>query len=162
MFGNYCRIMKNILYLFITLFVQSYSNKTYQKFDYNYSKNPWINAFKDQLFFASLKEGFNSDSIFTLLKKKDAFNPYDWLSLDELEKAKALGKDLVKKITPHLMCEDWTPGMNYYMANALHYYNSRELDSIARVYYKQHLKKDKQWWKCKIKFTSLPQANNLW
>jgi hypothetical protein len=44
---------------------------------------------------------------------------------------------------PAVMCDECKPGMKYYMANALHYYKSRELDSVAHVYYKIHLKLDK-------------------
>ncbi|MFD1256139.1 hypothetical protein ACFQ3S_04980 [Mucilaginibacter terrae] len=121
----------------------SCSHVSYPKFDYNNGPNSWINTFKDEVFFASLREGYKNDTIFKMIEKKDAFNPYDGLSLKALQKAKQLGKALVNKMPPPAMCEGCTPGMNYYMANALHYYNSKELDSIARIYYKIHLKEDK-------------------
>jgi hypothetical protein len=135
--------MKKSFYLFAAFCLFSCSNKTYPRFDYNISKNPWIDAFKDHVFFAGLKESYKSDSIITLLQKKDAFNPYDGLSLRALQKAQELGINLVKKMPPPSMCEGCTAGVNYYMATALHYYNSRELDSIAKVYYKEHLREDK-------------------
>lgn len=34
--------------------------------------------------------------------------------------------------------------MNYYMANALHFYNSKQLDSIAIQEYKKYLKQMKE------------------
>ena len=122
------------------------SNKPYQRFDYNISKNPWIDAFKDQVFFSSLKESYKSDSIFKLIEKKDAFNPYDGLSPDAFNKARALGIQLVKNMPPPSMCEYCKGDMNYYMAIALHYYKSEELNRLARTEFKKHLKEDKEVW----------------
>ena len=130
----------------MVLFFSSCLTTSYPKFDYNISRNPWIDAFKDQVFLSSLKESYKSDSIFSLIAKKDAFNPYDGLSLEAINKAKELGASLVKNMPPPVMCDDCKPGMNYYMANALHYYNSRELDSIANAEFKRHKIKDKTDW----------------
>jgi hypothetical protein len=93
--------MKKSFYLFAAFCLFSCSNKTYPRFDYNISKNPWIDAFKDHVFFASLNESYKSDSIITLLQKKNAFNPYDGLSLKALQKARELGINLVKKCLLH-------------------------------------------------------------
>ncbi|MFA6087022.1 hypothetical protein [Mucilaginibacter sp.] len=131
--------MKNKILMLIALTViLGCSPTAYPKFDYNNGPNPWVNAFKDQVFFASLRESYKNDTIFSLIERKDALNPYDGLSLEALQKAKQLGKDLVKKMPPPAMCDGCTAGMNYYMANALHYYNSRDLDSIAKSEYKKY------------------------
>lgn len=127
----YEREIKTKLFIFLTVFLAGCTNNIYSKFDYNISTNPWIDAFKDQFFFACLGESYQNDTLFKIIEKKDAFNPYDGLSLEALQKARELAKNLVKNMPPPSMCEGCTPGMNYYMANALHYYNSRELDSIA-------------------------------
>ncbi|WP_417353294.1 hypothetical protein [Flavobacterium alkalisoli] len=113
----------------------------YEKFDYNVSSNPWIVAFKDQAFFSCLRESYsNNDTIFKLIEKRDAFNGYDNLGLNNITLAKELGKKIVVEMPPPSMCEGCTEGMNSYMANCLHYYNSRELDSIAHVEYEKYIK----------------------
>lgn len=132
--------MKQIILICISLLLFSCSNKNYQKFDYNISANPWIDAFKDQVFFASLKESYQDDSIFKLMEKKDAFNTYDGLSTDAIIKARALGLQLIKNMPPPVMCENCGPGKNYYIANALHYYNSKELNEIAIAEFKKYRK----------------------
>ncbi len=115
------------------------------KFDYNQSEKPWIDAFKDRVFFAALKDAYKTDTlIFHLIEQKDALNPYDGLSLDEMKRAEELGKSLIQKMPPPAMCENCPPDMNYYMATSLHYYNSWELDSIARKLYKKRVRYDKK------------------
>ena len=100
-----------------------------------------MDVFKDQVFFAALVEAYKSDSlIFKLIKEKDLFNPYDGIDLEEMQKATGLGKNLIRNIPPPSMCENCPDGMNYYMASSLHYYHSRELDSIAKTYYRLHMK----------------------
>jgi hypothetical protein len=79
-----------------------------------------------------------------MISKKDAFNPYDGISKQALDKAANVGIRLIRNMPPPIMCEGCTTGMNYYMANALHYYNSYELDSIANAEYKKHLQEDKR------------------
>ena len=132
-------------YLFIIAIglLTSCSSNLYHHFDYNRSNNPWMDAFKDRVFFTALKDPYSSDSsIFQLIEKKDAFNPYDGLSLKEMQIANELGTSLIKNMPSPSMCENCSDGMNYYMATALHYYNSRELDSIAKKYYKLHIEND--------------------
>lgn len=130
--------MKKIVILLL-LFC-SCSKSTYQNFDYNKSKNPWITAYKDNVFFACLKESYKNDSIFKLIEKKDALNPYDGLNAEDLNKTKKLGIDIIKKIPKPSMCENFKEEVNYYMSNCLHYYNSKELNSIAKKAYKDYLK----------------------
>jgi hypothetical protein len=72
--------------------------------------------------------------------KKDALNPFDGLTLYEIQKAEELGKQVIKNMPPPAMCEGCTEGMNYYMAVSLHYYNSKELDIIAKNIYRRHPK----------------------
>lgn len=132
-------------YISITiLLLSSCSKNSYQKFDYNKSDNPWIEAFKDNVFFACLKESYKNDTIFKLIDNRDAFNPYDGLSLDDLNKTKELAKKLVNNMPKAAMCENCKEGENYYMSNSLHYYASKELDSIAKEEYKNHLKMQKK------------------
>ena len=116
--------------------LSSCSRNVYPHFDYVRSQNPWINAFKDRVFFSALREAYKSDSlIFKLLEKKDALNPYDGLSLIDLKKADEIGEELVKNMPQPFMCEGCQTGMNYFMATSLHYYSSQELDVIAKRHY---------------------------
>lgn len=139
--------MKILLtFLMVVQLSYSYSQvKHSTHFDYNNSENPWIDAFKDRVFFSALKEAYKTDTlIFKLIEKKDALNPYDGLSPDEMKKAESLGEALIKKIPPPAMCENCPAGMNYFMATSLHYYISRELDSIAKKLYKKRIKGNKK------------------
>lgn len=138
--------MKYIIIILIVC-LSSCNKNSYQRFDYNKSNNPWVEAFKDNVFFAILKEGYKNDTIFRLIEKKDAFNPYDNLSPDALDQIKELAKDLIKNMPKPAMCENCKDGENYYMANALHYYASYELDSIANEAYKKQMRLDKELYK---------------
>jgi hypothetical protein len=130
-----------IVYILLMGVITSCSSISYPKFDYNYSSNPWIGNFKDQVFFSALRAAYKNDTtLFNLIEKRDAFNPYDGLSLDALNMARSLGTSLIKNMPPPAMCEECEDGMNYYMATALHYYNSKELDLIARAEYKKYVK----------------------
>jgi len=130
--------MKYITLIFFTLILNSCSSQNkYEHFDYQNGPNAWINAFKDQMFFACLRESYSNDSIYKMIEKHDALNPYDGLNLESLDKAKALGKSIIKNIPPPAMCESCNNGENYFMADCLHYYKSRELDSIAHTEFKK-------------------------
>ncbi|WP_276359132.1 hypothetical protein [Daejeonella sp. H1SJ63] len=136
-----------LLFVFISVMIfASCANRHYPRFDYNTSKNPWIVAFKDRTFFLILKESYTNDSIIKLIGKEDAFNPYDALSPEAFAKAKILSTAFVKNMPPPLMCEGCKGNQNYYMANALHYYTSRDLDSIAHALYKKYRRSNKKIW----------------
>ncbi|MGC4129390.1 MAG: hypothetical protein QM564_07475 [Bergeyella sp.] len=137
--------MKNIVFIFILTII--YSCSTLESFNYNQSKNPWENAFKDHVFFKCIKESYKNDSIiFRKLTTPDLFNPYDGISIEEIKLAEKIGKEIITKIPPPKMCEECNKGENYYMANCLHYYKSKNLDSIAKKLYKEKMKQDKKIW----------------
>ncbi|MFZ1358007.1 MAG: hypothetical protein WAS28_05940, partial [Saprospiraceae bacterium] len=52
--------------LFVLVACSSNKNK-FETFDYQKSNNPWITAFKDQVFFSSLRESYQNDTIFDLI-----------------------------------------------------------------------------------------------
>ena len=128
--------------MLLIVIIVSYCNvKIYKKFEYNFSDNPWINAFKDRVFISSLKEAYKTDTIiFNHIEQKDALNPFDGLTLLEMRKADQIGLVLIHNMPPPAMCEGCKSGMNYFMATLLHYYNSRELDKLTRRLYKEHKK----------------------
>ncbi|MCD0466251.1 hypothetical protein [Flavobacterium sp. ENC] len=129
-------------YILILLCFCSCGKNSYEKFSYTKSNNPWITAYKDNVFFACLKESYKNDSIYELIEQKDALNPYDGLSLKALNETRKMGQNIVKNMPKPKMCENCKEGENYYMSNCLHYYASRELDSIAKSAYKEHLKNE--------------------
>ncbi len=135
--------MKLILILIIILVFNACSYKQFVAFNYEQAENPWIDAFKDRVFFTSLRSAYKSDTLFRYLEKKDAFNPFDGLSADAESIADSLGKKLMRNIPPPKMCEGCKGDQNYYMATALHYYKSVELDAIARSEFKKHIKQEK-------------------
>lgn len=135
--------MKKLIFTFcliVLLSLFSCSKYIYSNFNYNKSKNPWTDAFKDRVFISSLKESYkNNKLIFELIEKKDALNPYDGLSYEALEKATLIGIKLITEMPPPTMCDDCNKDQNYYIATALHYYKSKQLDSIAIVEFKKFL-----------------------
>ena len=108
--------MKNISLVIFAIVICSCSTSNSNKFDYNKSKNAWLDAFKDQAFFACLRESYKNDSIFKLIEKEDAFNPYDDLNPEAITIAKNNGKNVSENIPPPAMCENCNEGENYYMA----------------------------------------------
>lgn len=64
--------------LFVLVACSSNKNK-FETFDYQKAIIPGSIAFKDQVFFSSLRESYQNDTIFDLIGKKDAFNTYDGL-----------------------------------------------------------------------------------
>ena len=121
------------LFVLFVLVASSSNKNKFETFDYQKSNNPWITAFKDQVFFSSLRESYQNDTIFDLIGKKDAFNTYDGLDLENIALAKSLAKNMVNNIPIATMCEGCGKDQKYFMANCLHYYQSRELDSIAHA-----------------------------
>ncbi|MBK9024102.1 MAG: hypothetical protein IPL69_09060 [Saprospiraceae bacterium] len=53
---------------------------------------------KTKCFFSSLRESYQNDTIFDLIGKKDAFNTYDGLDLENIALAKSLAKNMVNNI----------------------------------------------------------------
>jgi hypothetical protein len=128
--------MKKIILIGVALII-SVGCKTkykYPKFDYNNGPNPCLNAFKDKVFFSILQESYKGTDAIKEINKKDVGNPYDGI-YDPilLKKIDSIGKDFVKKVPPPSLCSECTKGQNYFMAQALHFYRSRELDSVAKV-----------------------------
>ena len=139
--------MKHFFLLLIpVLLLSSCGAHKGEKFDYTISANPWIDCFKDQVFFAALKEAYKENGLYEQITKKDALNPYDGLNLEAIQMARALGTNLIKNIPPPAMCESCEAGENYYMAVALHYYASADLDAIAQSEYKKQLSADKAYY----------------
>jgi len=102
----------------------------------------WIDNFKDEVFYACLREGYKNDTIFKLIGKKDLFNISEINDFSEMDSARVLGRRIINKMPPpyiHIDDKDIT-GMNFISATCLHYYASRELDSIAKRAYKEHTK----------------------
>ncbi len=129
--------MKRIIWLIVAVVITFTSCKTrykYPKFDFNNGPNPCINAFKDKVFFTILRECYKGTDAFKEINKRDAGNPYDGIySLELFKKIDSIGKDFAKKIPPPSLCDECTKEQNYFMAQALHFYRSYELDSIAKV-----------------------------
>ncbi|MEJ2884339.1 hypothetical protein [Pedobacter sp. GR22-6] len=120
----------------------------YPKFDFGNGPNPCLNAFKDKVFIAILRECYKGTDAMKEISKRDAGNPYDGIySLEIFKAIDSIGIDFAKKIPPPSLCPECRPGENYFMAQALHFYRSHELDSIARA----ELKKEGFGFDCGIK-----------
>ena len=133
--------MMKYLAVFILIALCSCSNKIHKSFDYNRSDNPWSHAFKDRVFFSSLKEAYKRDTtIFKHIEQIDALNPFDGLTPQEMKVADEIGISLIQKMPAPAMCDGCLFGMNYFMATSLHYYNSKGLDVTTKQLYKKHKK----------------------
>ena len=145
--------MKKIFLLLTSLII--FSCSTYQRDKFSYRKDDkkyWINNFKSEVFYECLKEGYQNDTIFKLIAKKDLFNTREYFEFDLIDSAKVLGKSIIIKMpTPYInLDESDLKNKNFISMSCLNYYASRELDSIAKKLYKVHLKnvkKDKIFWK---------------
>lgn len=104
--------------------------------------------YKDEVFYACIKEGYQNDTIFKLMGKKDFFSPLASVNIAEANNADILGKKIIQNMPKPIipLCDDCNQKellkMNYISSNCLNYYASKELDSIARIEYKKHLKKE--------------------
>ncbi|WP_146186504.1 hypothetical protein [Pedobacter sp. HMWF019] len=68
------------------------------------------------------------------ISKRDVGNPFDGINSPVLLKTiDSIGKGFAQKITPPALCDGCTKDQNYFMAQALHFYRSYELDSIAKA-----------------------------
>jgi hypothetical protein len=131
--------MKRLGMLFIASLIVNISCKmkyNYPKFDYNHSSTPCFNAFKDRVFFAILRESYKGTAAFEEISKRDFFNPYDGLPFDSQGKIDSIALAFVKKMPKPAFCDECTKEQNYFMAQALHYYKSNDLDSIVKVTFK--------------------------
>ncbi len=54
--------------------------------------------------------------------------------------ADEIGIALIQKMPAPAMCDGCLTSMNYFMATALHYYNSKELNVTTKQLYKKHKK----------------------
>ena len=72
--------MKKLIILYsILVLTACASKKGYESFDYSNGSNPWVNAFKDKVFTACLRESYRNDTIFLLIEKEDLFKSIRWL-----------------------------------------------------------------------------------
>lgn len=134
--------MKLYILLIAVCLLLSCSNNVHkrERFNYNTSSNPWIVAYKDNVFYECLKEGYKNDSIYNLMLQKDLFNPYNEIPFSQIDSARVLGRKIILNMPPAIFCDDCeVTGKNYISANCLHYYASFELDSIARLEYKKYI-----------------------
>jgi hypothetical protein len=110
-----------------------------------------MNAFKDNVFITCLYQSYPfeaRDSIFWMISKYDLYNPYDGFIDYKIERKKfvdSLGASISKNIPLFWHTDEKeNKGKNVYMCTCLHYYKSRELDSIALSEYKKYKKMQKK------------------
>lgn len=130
-------VMKKIMLFascFIVVFSACKARYNLPRFDYNNGPNPCLNAFKDRVFFSILQESYKGTDAIKEINKRDAGNPYEGIYDPKLfKKIDSIAKEFVKNIPPPALCDECKKDQNYFMAQALHFYVSRELDSIAKV-----------------------------
>ena len=108
----------------------------YQKFDFDNGPNPCENTFKDRVFISILIKCYDGTDTMKEIKKRDAGNPYEDFPTGMQGKIDSVASEFVKRIPPAELCDECDNGRNYFMAQALHFYKSRDLDSITKVAFK--------------------------
>lgn len=121
---------------------QPYKLDKYYGFTNTIEENKWIIAFKNEVFFSCLEEGYKNDSILLATTPEKLSNPYYTMRLKDILKAKEIGKDAYRKALERLyfIGFDDTPLKRHIATACLKYYVSRELDSIAKNEYKRYFK----------------------
>jgi len=118
-----------------------------EKFSYNLDKKQsWISGYKYEVFYGCIKEGIGNDSLRIILEKKDLFNQNSDIDFPTIDKARALGSEVIKKMPKAYIKidkgEEYLKQKNFISHNCLVYYASKELDSIANVEYEESLSKN--------------------
>jgi hypothetical protein len=135
--------------LLLALIFSSCSVNKLEKFSYTNSKNAWIDSYKDQVFFSCFMQGHQNDTVLRkLLGKRDLQNSYEAIYIEDIIKASELGKKIADGIPiATIGCEDCKNGEKFIIPNCLHYYKSKDLDSIARREFKIFNRKHNKFWK---------------
>lgn len=124
-----------------------------ESFRYNQSSNLWIATYKQHVFCTCLLEGYKNDSVsgyesdtlIWYIRKKDPLVVYDELNFLALESTDVLGKKISHGIPTvvlpaEIYGEEESFERKFIMMNCLNYYDSKELDSIAKLWYKAYLR----------------------
>lgn len=92
-----------------------------------------------------IREGYKNDTIFHLMKKKDLLNSME-MDLSVLNLQIKLGKEIGGNIPrPYKKIDDPRDvSKKLILTSCLHYYASKELDSIARAEYKRYKRNQKK------------------
>lgn len=119
---------------FIIVFSSCKASYNSPRFDFNNGPKPCLNAFKDRVFFSILQESYKGTDAIKEINKRDLGNPYDGIYDPTLfKKIDSISKEFIKKLPPPALCVECKKDQNYFMAQALHFYASRELDSLAKA-----------------------------
>jgi hypothetical protein len=137
--------MRKIFLMGLVIIFLSCSTYKRDKFEYrNNDKKVWINTFKSEVFYSCIKEGIKNDSLHKILENKDLFNIYDGFEINSTDFAREIGKKIILNMPKAYIKidndEEALLNKNFISYNCLNYYASKELDSIANIEYKKHLK----------------------
>ncbi|MGC4129388.1 MAG: hypothetical protein QM564_07465 [Bergeyella sp.] len=153
------KTIKFILFFLFLFFFFSCSINEKQKFAYrgvnqkNNAQNFYTKRFRDVVFYKCLRYGYGDNlnmEIGKLMAQKDLFSPSDDdpdLKIDSIQNI--LAKKIMSSIPPpyiHLEDEKMLESKNFIISTCLSYYESRDLDSIAKKMYKEKVKQDKKIW----------------
>lgn len=117
--------------------------------EYGKVSNSWITAYKDNVFYSCIREGYKNDTIWLLMDKEDWFNTYDAIDFADIDTAIVIGKKIIRDLPKEIYFNseeffnehDESKHKNYISSTCLHYYISRELDSIAKEAFKKEVKR---------------------
>lgn len=131
------------------LLITSCTTYKREKFEYrNEDRNVWINTFKSEVFYSCMKEGMKNDSLYKILKNKDLLNMYEGFEVKSMDYARNIGEKVIKNMPkPYIKIDNDEKDLkskNFISYSCLNYYASKELDSIAKIEYKKHLKLEKE------------------
>jgi hypothetical protein len=116
-------------------------------------QNFYIKRFRDNTFYKCLKYGYGDSLNFEigkLMAKKDLFSPSDEPFTKEEESIQdSLAKKIIKNLPkPYILVEDENSikDKNFIISTCLSYYESKELNTIAKKFYDEKIKDNKKLW----------------
>jgi hypothetical protein len=151
------KIQKTTLLLVVVIMSLFLSCRIYKREPFNYLGSEktkeldfFVKLFKDRVFFKCLNYGYGNDLYFnvtTLMASKDLFNSSDSENFLDKKLIDSLAKRLILNLPPpsvHVEDLKTISDKNFIVSTALSYYESKELDSIAKSEYKKKIKENKK------------------
>jgi len=118
--------MKNKLIVIIFLLILSSCSKN----------NYWIDSYKKKAFYECLKCSYSNDTIFKLIEKDDVLFINENISFKNIDTIRKYSNEIVKKAAEPIYKYDDYIDEKIFMSNCLDFYNSKELNMLAKNEFK--------------------------
>lgn len=103
----------------------------------NNQEEAFVDFFKIQVYCSCLKHGYENKQIMELIYKEDLLGGYDGLANDLIqEEINTIGKQIASTIKPETYLD--FENKKRITATCLNFYNSKDLDSLAKSIYEKY------------------------